>query len=248
MTGWSAVSSADRIDARTLWDFHQMGHEVKPCSAAIALGSLDLGVATATAELYHAGLFPVVVFTGGTSEATQARFPRGEAVHYRAHAMSSGVPDEAILIEPKATNTGQNIGFSRELLENAGVAVTTLLLTSVPYMQRRAYATCRRQWPEVEPVCASQSLPYDEYVATHDDERQLIDMLMGDGVPQTRFRPRAVRSGKGPRCLRPPPFPRLRPVAPAWLTPPLRIWELQVPAPSTRARFPSPILCPASPP
>lgn len=180
MTDQAPISYADRADARTIWDFHQMGHELRPCSAAITLGSLDLGVATATAELYHVGMFPTVVFTGDTSNATKARFPRGEATHYREHALSLGVPDEAILLEPKATNTGQNIGFSREVLENAGVAVATLLLISMPYMQRRAYATCRKLWPEVEPICVSQPSPYDEYVTTHDDEKQLIDMLMGD--------------------------------------------------------------------
>jgi uncharacterized SAM-binding protein YcdF (DUF218 family) len=157
-----------------------MGHELRPCSAAITLGSLDLGVASTTADLYHAGMFPVVVFTGDTSAATKERFPRGEAVHYREHALSLGVPDEAILLEPKASNTGQNIGFSREVLENAGIAVPTVLLISMPYMQRRAYATCRKLWPEVEPVCVSQPLAFDEYAKTHDDEKQFIDMLMGD--------------------------------------------------------------------
>ena len=176
----AAISDTDRADAHAIWDFHQMGHELRPCSAAITLGSLDLGVATTTAELYHAGMFPVVVFTGDTSAATQERFPRGEANHYREHALSLGIPDEAIVLEPKATNTGQNIGFSREALESAGVAVTTVLLISMPYMQRRAYATCRKLWPEVTPVCVSQPLSFEEYVTTHDDEKQLIDMLMGD--------------------------------------------------------------------
>jgi uncharacterized SAM-binding protein YcdF (DUF218 family) len=174
------ITEADRDDARVIWDFHQMGHVPRACSAAIALGSLDLGVATVTADLYHAGLFPVVVFTGDSSPATRERFPRGEAVHYREHALSLGMPDEAILLEPKATNTGQNIAFSREVLENADITVTTLLLISMPYMQRRAYATCRKLWPEVEPVSVSQPLSFDEYVTTHDDEKQLIDMLMGD--------------------------------------------------------------------
>lgn len=180
MSGQTPVSEEDRADARILWDFHQMGHELRPCSAAIALGCLDLGVAAATAELYHAGMFPIVVFTGDTSDATRERFPRGEAAHYREHALSLGVPDGAVLLEPRATNTGQNIAYSRQALEKAGVPVTTLLLISMPYMQRRAYATCRKLWPEVEPVCASQALPFDEYVATHDDEKQLVDMLMGD--------------------------------------------------------------------
>jgi uncharacterized SAM-binding protein YcdF (DUF218 family) len=176
----AVISDADRADANTIWDFHQMGHRLRPCSAAIALGSLDLGVATVTADLHHAGMFPVVAFTGDTSAATEERFPRGEAVHFREHALSLGVPDEAILMEPKATNTGQNIGFSREVLENAGIAVTTVLLISMPYMQRRAYATCRKLWPEVEPVCVSQPLTFDNCAKTHADEKQFIDMLMGD--------------------------------------------------------------------
>ncbi len=101
-------------------------------------------------------------------------------MHYREHALTLGVPADAILLEPKATNTGQNISFSREVLENARIEVTTLMLISMPYMQRRAHATCRKQWPEVEPVCVSTPLSYEEYVSTHDDEKQLIDMLMGD--------------------------------------------------------------------
>ncbi|WP_399128201.1 hypothetical protein [Actinacidiphila sp. ITFR-21] len=60
----AAISDADRADARTIWDFHQMGHGLRPCSAAIALGSLDLGVATTSAELYHAGMFPVAPTEG----------------------------------------------------------------------------------------------------------------------------------------------------------------------------------------
>jgi hypothetical protein len=40
---------------------------LRPCSAGIGLGSHDLGVATFAADLYHAGLFPVLVFSGGNS-------------------------------------------------------------------------------------------------------------------------------------------------------------------------------------
>lgn len=53
------------------------------------------------------------------------------------HALCLGVPDEAIVVEAEAVNTGQNIGFSRELLAEAGIAVESVLLISKPYMQRR---------------------------------------------------------------------------------------------------------------
>ncbi|MGY6026890.1 YdcF family protein [Streptomyces spinosirectus] len=146
----------------------------------MGLGSHDLGVATAAAGLYRGGLFPVVVFSGGNSATTRARFPRGEAVHYREHALGPGVPDGAILVEPRAANTGQNVTFSRELLAEAGVQVESLLLIFKPYMERRSYATCRRLWPEAEVVCACEPLGLDDYIKSIGDEKLVVDMLVGD--------------------------------------------------------------------
>ncbi|WP_326697983.1 YdcF family protein [Streptomyces sp. NBC_01754] len=132
------------------------------------------------AGLYRARLFPTVVFTGAVTEATRERFPRGEAVHFREAALTLGVPDKAILSEPRATNTGQNIAFARTVLEDAGKHVDSVLLVCMPYMQRRAYATCRRQWPEVEVLCASQTVSFDEYADAQDDEAEFVAMMVGD--------------------------------------------------------------------
>jgi hypothetical protein len=140
-----AVSDTHRADALVIWDYHQMHHPLRPCSAGIGLGSHDLGVATFAADLHHAGLFPVLVFTGGNSPTTAARFPRGEAVHYAEHAITLGVPPSAIIIEPEAANTGQNIDFTRRALAAAQITVSSVLLISKPYMQRRAFATARKK-------------------------------------------------------------------------------------------------------
>ncbi|MEU8628566.1 YdcF family protein [Streptomyces sp. NPDC048669] len=174
------ITDVDRDDARRLWDFNLMHHPVRPVSAAVALGGCDLGVVSAVAGLYRARLFPTVVFTGGITPATRGRFPHGEAVHFRAEALALGMPDQAILLETRATNTGQNINFAREVLEDTGQELLSVLLVSMPYMQRRAYATCRQQWPEVEPVCASETLTFDEYAKAQDDEAEFIAMMMGD--------------------------------------------------------------------
>jgi uncharacterized SAM-binding protein YcdF (DUF218 family) len=175
-----AITDTDRADAVTIWDYHQMRHQVRPCSAAIGLGSHDLGVAACAADLYHAGLFPVLVFSGATSPTTAARFPRGEAVHFAEHAMQLGVPQTAIIIEPRAANTGQNIAYSRQALAEAGIAVESVLLISKPYMERRAFATAGKAWPEVEAVCASEPLSFDDYLKSIGDEKLVIDMLVGD--------------------------------------------------------------------
>ncbi|GAA0979138.1 YdcF family protein [Acrocarpospora macrocephala] len=176
----AAITDDQRADALTIWDFHQMHHQARPCSAAIGLGSHDLGVAALAAQLFHAGLFPVLVFSGANSPTTAARFPRGEAVHFAEHAMQLGVPQSAIIIEPRAANTGQNIDYSRRALADAGIEVDSVLLISKPYMERRAFATARRVWPQVEAVCASEPLTFADYLTSIGDDKLVIDMLVGD--------------------------------------------------------------------
>ncbi|WP_433465520.1 YdcF family protein [Spirillospora sp. CA-128828] len=174
------LSAAYRADVETLWDYHDMHHTIRPSDVAIGLGSHDLGVATFAAELYHEGMFPRIVFTGANAPTTIERFPRGEAVHYREHAIELGVPDEAILVEPKAANTGQNIEFTRKLLADRGIEVNTATLISRPYQQRRAYSTARKLWPDLEIICASRPLPLDEYIVSIGDVNRVINMLVGD--------------------------------------------------------------------
>ncbi|MER5730965.1 YdcF family protein [Streptomyces sp. NPDC002138] len=173
------ISTRDWADTRLLWNYHQMGHAPQPCSVAIGLGSHDLGVADAAVDLYRRGMAPLLVFTGATSPTTRERMPRGEAVHYRERALELGVPSSVVLVEPRARNTGENIRFSRELFEAAGVDVSSVLLISKPYEERRAYATARKLWPGVEFVSASTPMTLDEYVDSIGDARLVIDMLVG---------------------------------------------------------------------
>jgi uncharacterized SAM-binding protein YcdF (DUF218 family) len=173
------ISTQARADTRRLWDYHQMGHTPRPCSVAIGLGSHDLGVADTAVELYKRGMAPLLVFTGATSPTTRERMPRGEAVHYRERALELGVPTSAVLVEQHARNTGENIRLSKALLAEAGVEVSSVLLISKPYEERRSYATARKLWPEVEVVSASTPMTFDDYVDSIGDERLVIDMLVG---------------------------------------------------------------------
>ncbi|WP_407565295.1 YdcF family protein [Streptomyces sp. 184] len=157
-----------------------MRHAARPCDAAIALGCNDIGVSAFAAGLYKAGLFPTLVFTGGNSPATTAVFPRGEAVHFREHALALGVPAHAMLLEPRAANTGQNIAYARDVLVAAGVRPRSVMLVTMPYMERRAFATCRKRWPEVDVVCASAPLSLDAYLEAMGDQETVISMMVGD--------------------------------------------------------------------
>ncbi|MEE1758174.1 YdcF family protein [Streptomyces sp. SP18BB07] len=173
------ISAQAWADARLLWEYHRMHHDPRPCSVAIGLGSHDLGVADVAAGLYHQGMAPTIVFTGATSPTTRARMPRGEAVHYRERALELGVPDSAILLETRATNTGENIDFSKSVLAEAGISVSSVLLVSKPYEERRSYAMVRKLWSEVDVVCASTPMELEEYADFIGDARMVIDMTVG---------------------------------------------------------------------
>ncbi|MFD4794066.1 YdcF family protein [Streptomyces anulatus] len=173
------ITAKSWADARQVWNHHLMHRTPHPCSVIVGLGSHDLGVADAAAGFYLRGLAPVIVFTGSTSPTTRDRMPRGEAVHYRERALELGVSASAVLVEPKARNTGENIRFSRALLEESGVRVDSVLLVSKPYEERRAYATARKLWPGVDVVSASSPMTFEEYVDSIGDDRLVIDMLVG---------------------------------------------------------------------
>jgi uncharacterized SAM-binding protein YcdF (DUF218 family) len=187
VTSSALLPDALRADVETLWDYHDMHHDLQPADVGIGLGSHDLGVATCAADLYQRGMFPLIVFTGANAPTTRDKFPRGEALHYREHAIDRGVPADAILIEPTATNTGENITRTRALLHERGIKVESAVLISRPYQQRRAYATCKMLWPDIKIMCASLPMSLDEYIASIGDADRVINMLVGDTQRITEY-------------------------------------------------------------
>lgn len=175
-----AITQEQWRHAELIWEYHRMHHQVRACDVAVAMGCNDIGVAEYAAELYRDGLFTALVFTGGNSPSTAELFPRGEAVHFRERALELGVPDSVILIEPEASNTGQNISFSRRLLAENGLTPDSVLVICMPYMERRAFATTRKLWDQVEVVCASAPVSLGDYVKGQGDVGAVIDMMVGD--------------------------------------------------------------------
>ncbi|MEV8609488.1 YdcF family protein [Amycolatopsis sp. NPDC051373] len=174
------LTADEWADAELIWNYHRLHHDLRSCSAALVLGGNDPGAAVYAAELYHRGFFPVMAVSGATSAETAHLYPRGEAEHFREVALQLGVPDAAILVEPNARNTGENFTLSRQVFDEVGISPASLLVIAMPYMERRAYATCRRQWPEVEPLCASTPVTFQEYTKTMGNAADVVAMMVGD--------------------------------------------------------------------
>ena len=150
-----AAASSDPCvaDAQTLFDFLRMADEPAPAAAdaILVLGSNDVRVAHRAAELYAAGLAPIVLCSGARGNFTES-LDTTEAEWLAAAAMERGVPKEAILCEPRATNTGDNICFSRAMLAahwggEAHADAKRYIVVQKPFMLRRSWATFKKQWP-----------------------------------------------------------------------------------------------------
>ena len=200
--------------AQTLWDYHQLHHEPRQTDVGIGLGSHDLGDAIHAADLYHQGCFPLLVFTVANAPTTRERFPDGEAVHYAREAIARGVPAGQIRTEPRATNTGENIRFTRDLLAADGIHPRSATLITRPYQQRRAYATARKLWPDLEVKGSSQPVDFRTYLDEIDDETKVLNMLVCDTQTNLGLRRMWVRHPPGSTQRR---AARLRPAPSGWL-------------------------------
>ncbi|WP_139684531.1 YdcF family protein [Vibrio tasmaniensis] len=166
----------------TLWNFMSMGHKITPSDCIFVLCSNDTRVAEYAAELYHQKIAPYIVFSGGVGRFTEGcfiegSFERSEAETFASIARDCGVPDSDIIIEKHATNTGENVRFTHELLTELGLSPKRLTLVQKPFMEKRTYATFSKQWPDdtSEITVTSQWQNWDDYF----NEELPLDMVLG---------------------------------------------------------------------
>ena len=166
--------------AKQLWDYHHMQHILKKSDCILALGSHDLRVADRAAELYLEGWAPLLVFSGGLGNLTSDIWTVPEADQFAAIAIQKGVPESAILIENKSTNTGENITFTQKLLSAKGLNPNQFIVVQKPYMERRSYATFKKHWPEKELLVTSPQFSFEEYPTEDITMEKVINIMVGD--------------------------------------------------------------------
>ncbi|EEN98534.1 YdcF family protein [Vibrio cholerae] len=166
----------------TLWDYLQLHQQPDVADLILVLGSNDVRVAEHAAKLYHQGLAPYVLFSGGFGRFTQGVFNHSEAETFAAIAKDAGVPEHAILLETQSTNSGENLHFSHQLLVQQVRPAKRILLVQKPYMERRAYATFKQQWPEsVESVqVTSPAGSFFDYLTSELTSDFVLNAMLGD--------------------------------------------------------------------
>jgi len=170
--------------AQQLWDYHHMNHELSKADAILVLCSHDLVVAERGAELFLNGWAPLLIFSGGLGTITKQMWSEPEADRFAEIARRMGVPADRIIVENRSTNTGENIKFTKTLLAGRGLTPRKFIVVQKPYMERRAYATFRLWWPNVEIVVTSPQMTFEQYLNQRGDESisrdQMISIMVGD--------------------------------------------------------------------
>lgn len=166
--------------AKKLWDYHRLYHTLQKSDCILTLGSHDTRVAERAAELYHQGWAPLLIFSGGLGRLTEGVWSQPEADLFAEIAISKGVPKEAILIENRSTNTGENILFTQQLLDKRNLHPQRFIVVQKPYMERRSYATFKKHWPDKELVVTSPQIPFEAYATDDIPMEQVINIMVGD--------------------------------------------------------------------
>ena len=167
-------------DARLIWDYHHVHHTLAPADVIIVLGSHDTRVAERGAEVFLAGWAPLIVFSGNLGALTSEIWTRPEAEIFAEVAEKRGVPRERMLLEPRATHTGENVSFSRDLLAARGIHPHRVIAVQKPYMERRTLATFGQRWPEVEVIVTSPQISFDDYPRPDISRDDVIHIMLGD--------------------------------------------------------------------
>lgn len=179
------MTDTHRQYAQIIWNYLTLRQDPKRSDLILVLCSNDLRVADYAADLFMQQYAPRILFTGGiahTNDLLATSWDMPEAEKFAEVARKKGVPSEHILIEHKATNTGENIRFAYDLLQQHGIFPKTIILVQKPFMMRRALATYIKQWPDLPPtpLLCCPSISFDEYPNEAIDLDALIHTLVGD--------------------------------------------------------------------
>jgi len=170
--------------AEQIWHYHRMDHSLEKADAILVLCSHDEVVAERGAQLFLEGWAPLLIFSGGLGSITKNIWTEAEADRFANIAIGMGIPREKIIIENRSTNTGENILFTKQILATLHIDLRKLIVVQKPYMERRAYATTRKFWPEVELRITSPQMTFAEYLAKYSNHEltpdDVVDIMVGD--------------------------------------------------------------------
>ena len=178
------LSPAEMSALQTLWNALRRNDSLVPADCIVGFGNYNTDIARRTAELYHQGLAPWVLFTGGAGRNTLGMLRQSEAELFASVAIAEGVPEGRILLDTTATNTSENLTHTREIISRAGIPQRKILGVHQPFMEQRIVAAAKVTWPELKLLVTSPQLDIPTFFAHAERDgvtaRAVVEELVGD--------------------------------------------------------------------
>lgn len=167
---------------QTIWDYSLLHHNLEKSDVIMVLGSHDVGPLYRAIEVFQAGYSNKLLFSGGVlCKHPNNSKAQTEAEYYRDLAIAAGIPEGKIIIENQSTNTGENLLFSKKILEDLKIPHQNIILVQKPYMERRTFATACAQWIGPKFFITSESISMEDFFSKEDmDLEKTIHTMVGD--------------------------------------------------------------------
>ncbi|MET0406704.1 MAG: YdcF family protein [Cystobacter sp.] len=170
------MSTLTMQHARRLWEYMSSFKTRAPCDVAVVCCSYDLRVCDYACELLKSGLARQLLISGNTGNWTRHLWSKSEARVFLARAQAAGIPESSIILEERATNFGENIALSRELVPHA----RTVTFITKPNSVLRVLLTAAVRWPGITAQVDCPVIDFPEEVSNIVGVLGLIDEMVGD--------------------------------------------------------------------
>jgi uncharacterized SAM-binding protein YcdF (DUF218 family) len=173
--------NSKRLDtlAKSVWDYMKLNQRLTPADCILVFGSHDPRVAKYGAQLFLRNLAPLILFSGKRGGLTD-KWRKTEAEKFAQIAVRARVPRRKILVENEATNSGENVVFTKRLLEKRGLGPGRFIVVQKPYMERRTWATFKKVWPQKKIIVTSPPISFEDYPNRSISKRDVIAIMLSD--------------------------------------------------------------------
>lgn len=162
--------------AQTMWNYLCSFSQPRPAEVVIVCCSYDLRVCEYACSLLAQGCSAKVLFSGRSGHWTRHLFESAEAQVFAAHARSLGVNAGQILVESMATNLGENVAHSLQMVPDA----RSVLFVSKPNTILRVKLTVPVHAPELTYSVACPEHVFPDEVSPVVGLFGLVSEMVGD--------------------------------------------------------------------
>ena len=163
-------------DIKHITDYMLVETALRPADLCFVFGGQNADhLADHAAKLYHQGLFKHIIVSGGVATDDG----RLECDRMRDRLVEKGVPEDCILVENQATNTGENVTYGMQLLEKEiGLDnIGSIIGIGQIHASRRFLMTLEKHWPDVVKMFSTPNYYPVDKKDWHKDEKFRDDVM-----------------------------------------------------------------------